>query len=299
VGARTDDGSDHVTLTGRLGSLRVISDEAFPAHGGSTTKPLWSKVPQVTVMFWVTKALTTAMGESASNYLVHALPPVLAVALGAVALLIALLLQFNRPRYVPWAYWLAVSMVGVFGTMAADVLHVGLGVPYTVYFAAALTSIFVLWFRIEVTVSIHSILTTRRELFYWAAVATTFALGTAVGDLAAVTLHLGYLASGMVFLVVILVPAIGRWRWHLNAVFAFWFAYIITRPLGASLADWAGVSHARGGLNLGPGPVALALVLAILIISAVLYLSMATRAARPTPAAPAGQPEHRSGPAIR
>jgi uncharacterized membrane-anchored protein len=269
----------------------VIYDETLPAHDGSTAKPLWSKVPEVTVMFWVIKALTTAMGESASDYLVHALPPVLAVALGAAALMIALLLQFNLPRYVPWAYWLAVAMVGVFGTMAADVLHVGLGVPYavsTVFFAAALTSIFVLWFRIEGTLSIHSILTTRRELFYWASVVTTFALGTAAGDLAAVSLHLGYLTSGMVFLVVILVPAVGWWRWHLNPVFAFWFAYIITRPLGASFADWAGVSHARGGLDLGAGPVAL--TLAILIISAVLFLTVARRDALPTPAAPGGNP---------
>lgn len=259
----------------------MIFDDVFPAHGGSTKKLLRSKVPEVTVMFWVIKALTTAMGESASDYLVHALPPVLAVSLGAVALLIALLLQFNRPRYVPWAYWLAVAMVGVFGTMAADVLHVGLGVPYavsTLFFAAALTSIFVLWFHIEGTLSIHSILTRLRELFYWATVVTTFALGTAVGDLVAVTLHLGYLTSGMVFLVVFLVPALGWWRWHLNAVFAFWFAYIITRPLGASLADWAGVNHARGGLDLGPGPVSL--TLAILIIGAVLYLSTARQAVR-------------------
>lgn len=263
--------------------LRVIFDEALPADGDSMTKPVWSKVPEVTVMFWVVKALTTAMGESASDYLVHALPPVIAVALGAVALLIALLLQFNRPRYVPWAYWLAVAMVGVFGTMAADVLHVGLGIPYllsTLFFAAALTSILVLWFRIEGTLSIHSILTRRRELFYWATVVTTFALGTAVGDMAAVTLHLGYLTSGMVFFVVILVPALGWWRWHLNAVFAFWFAYIITRPLGASLADWAGVSHARGGLNFGPGPVSLTLV--ILITTAVVYLTMGRRDALPT-----------------
>lgn len=254
----------------------MISNESAPAKTDPTAPSRSSKVPEVTAAFWIIKAMTTAMGESASDYLVHALPPVLAVALGAAALLIALLLQFTRPQYVPWAYWLAVAMVGVFGTMAADVLHVGLGVPYlvsTVFFAAALTVIFLLWFTTEHTLSIHSIFTRRREMFYWATVVTTFALGTAVGDLTAITFHLGYLTSAIVFAVVILVPALGRWWWHLNAVFAFWFAYIVTRPLGASLADWAGVSHARGGLNLGPGPVSL--TLAVLIVVAVIYLSAA------------------------
>jgi Repeat of Unknown Function (DUF347) len=135
------------------------------------------RVPEVTVIFWITKGLTTGMGESSSDYLVHRLPPVLAVALGGIALLAALGLQFAAGRYVPWIYWLAVAMVGVFGTMAADVLHVGLGVPYVVstsFFAVALAVIFVLWWAMERTLSIHSIYTRRREVFYWAAVMTTF-----------------------------------------------------------------------------------------------------------------------------
>lgn len=269
----------------------MISDEPSATRSPSTAGRPTSKVPEVTAAFWIIKLMTTAMGESASDYLVHALPPVLAVALGAVALLIALLLQFTRPRYVPWAYWLAVAMVGVFGTMAADVLHVGLGVPYGVstgLFAAALTAIFWLWSHTEHTLSIHSISTTRRELFYWATVVTTFALGTAVGDLTAVTFHLGYLTSAVLFVAAILVPALGRWRWHLNAVFGFWFAYILTRPLGASLADWAGVSHVRGGLNLGPGPVGL--TLAILIIGSVTYLTATEKDARRLSAAPIDHP---------
>ena len=229
----------------------------------------------MTVVFWVTKALTTGMGESTSDYLVHTMAPVLAVALGAVALAGALTLQFRARRYVPWIYWLAVAMVGVFGTMAADVLHVGLGVPYlasSVFFAGALAGVFVTWHRVEKTLSIHSITTPRREVFYWLAVMTTFALGTAAGDMTAGTMGLGYLASGVMFAVVIAIPAITHWRFDLRPVLTFWFAYVVTRPLGASFADWMGVSHARGGLDFGPGPVSLAL--AALIVGFVVYLTV-------------------------
>jgi uncharacterized membrane-anchored protein len=233
-----------------------------------------SKVPEVTVAFWMTKALTTGMGESSSDYLVHTLPPALAVVLGFIAVVGALAIQFRARRYVPWIYWLAVAMVGVFGTMAADVLHVGLGVPYvdsTVFFAVALAAVFTVWFRTERTLSIHSIYTPRRELFYWAAVVTTFALGTAAGDLSAVTLHRGYFSSGVMFAIVILVPAVAHWRFGMNPILAFWFAYIVTRPLGASFADWVAVSHRRGGLAWGDGPVSLGLT--IVIVGFVAYLA--------------------------
>ncbi len=131
------------------------------------------RVPQIIALFWVIKGLSTALGESASDYLVHALSPVIAVALGFVGFLVALGIQFSRRRYVAWAYWLAVVMVGVFGTMAADVLHVGFGVPYVVsatLYAVVLAAVFILWYRTEHTLSIHSIDTPRREAFYWAAV---------------------------------------------------------------------------------------------------------------------------------
>ncbi|WP_456846854.1 COG4705 family protein [Cellulomonas sp. P5_C6] len=240
-----------------------------------------SKVPEVTAIFWVTKALTTAMGESSSDYLVRAMPPEIAVLLGAVALAVALVIQLRAAEYVPWRYWLAVAMVGVFGTMAADVVHVGLGVPYlvsTVGFAIALAAVFVLWYASEHTLSIHSIRTRRRELFYWATVMATFALGTAAGDMLAVTLHLGYLAAGLVFSALLLIPAIG-YRWFgLNAIVAFWFAYVLTRPVGASFADWFGVSPERGGLGLGSGPVAL--VLALAIAALVARMSWTRRAGR-------------------
>jgi uncharacterized membrane-anchored protein len=237
-----------------------------------------SKVPEATVVFWVTKGLTTGMGESASDYFVHRFPPVAAVSVAAVAFAGALTLQFAVRRYVPWVYWLAVAMVGVFGTMVADVLHVQFGVPYVASataFALALVAIFAVWYRVEGTLSIHSIDTHRREAFYWLAIVTTFALGTAVGDLTAVTLHLGYLSSGLMFIGVIAVPAIAYWRFHLNAIVAFWAAYIVTRPLGASFADWMGVSKERGGLDLGSGWVSL--VLAILIVVLVGWMSALRR----------------------
>ena len=242
----------------------------------------YSKVPEVTAIFWIIKALTTGMGESTSDFLVHHLVPEIAVVLGGIAFVIALYLQFATDRYVPWTYWLAVAMVGVFGTMAADVLHVGLGVPYiasTVFYACVLAVVFRTWYLSEGTLSIHSIYTPRRELFYWAAVLATFALGTAAGDLTAVTVGLGYFGSGLMFAAIIAVPAIGYWRFGMNPIFAFWFAYVITRPLGASFADWLAVSHARGGLELGTGPVSL--VLAALIAGFVAYLTVSHTDAPP------------------
>jgi uncharacterized membrane-anchored protein len=233
------------------------------------------KVPEVTAYFWITKVLTTAMGESTSDYLVHQLNPYVAVALGAIGLALSLVLQFSARRYVPWIYWLTVVMVAVFGTMAADVLHIEFGVPYvvsTAFFAAVLVVVFSAWYATEKTLSIHSIYTPRREAFYWATVVVTFALGTAAGDMTARTMHLGYLISGVVFAAVIAIPALAHWRLGMNAIFAFWFAYIVTRPLGASLADWMGKPHSLGGLALGDGPVGFGLT--FLIVGFVGYMTI-------------------------
>ncbi len=233
------------------------------------------KVPEITVYFWIIKLLTTAMGESTSDYLVHASDPVIAVGLGGIGLLIALILQFYVRRYVAWIYWLAALMVAVFGTMAADAVHIVLGIPYvvsTIFFAIVLAIIFIVWYRSEKTLSIHSITTRRRELFYWAAIMATFALGTATGDLTAFTFNLGFFPSAVLFMVVIAIPAIGYFLFGLNEIFAFWFAYIITRPLGASFADWFGKPHSLSGLGMGDGPVSV--VLGILIIIFVGYLTI-------------------------
>jgi uncharacterized membrane-anchored protein len=234
------------------------------------------RVPEITAYFWAIKALSTAMGESTSDYLVHAMDPKIAVVLGFIGFAAALALQFRARRYIAWTYWLAVVGVGVFGTMAADVLHVGFGVPYiasSLLYAFVLAAVFIGWYRTEHTLSIHSVNTPRRELFYWAAVVATFAMGTALGDLTATTFGLGYLASGLLFAAVIAIPAIGYWRFRWNAIFCFWFAYVATRPLGASFADWLGKPKSAGGLGLGDGRVALALTIAIFCLVAFLAVT--------------------------
>jgi len=239
------------------------------------SQKLLSKVPEITAIFWITKVLTTGMGETASDYLAHQFAPVVAVALGGIGLVVALVLQFSVRKYVPWTYWLAVVMVSVFGTMAADVLHVGLGIPYvvsTLFYATVLAIIFFVWHKVEKSLSIHSIYTRRRELFYWATILTTFALGTAAGDMTASTISLGYLTSGILFAVIMALPVIGYFIFGMCEIFAFWFAYIVTRPLGASFADWMGVTTDRGGLGWGTGPVTLALT--IVIVCLVGYLTV-------------------------
>ncbi|HET9675946.1 MAG TPA: hypothetical protein VFP21_00410, partial [Solirubrobacterales bacterium] len=198
----------------------------------------------------------------------------LAVVVGFILFAVAMVWQFRTPGYRTWPYWSAVAMVAVFGTMCADVLHVGLGVPYiasTIFYAIVLDFVFRIWYRMEGTLSIHSSRTPQREVFYWAAVLATFALGTAAGDLTAVTLGLGYFGSILLFAAIIAVPALGYFRLGWNPILSFWFAYVVTRPLGASVADWLAVSHARGGLALGTGPVSL--VLAAMIAAFVYYLT--------------------------
>lgn len=246
------------TVTGRHGGWQALT-----------------KVPKVTVFFWIIKILTTAMGESTSDYLVQRFNPYLAVAFGLCCFVVAMVLQLSASRYVPWRYWIAVAMVAVFGTMSADVTHVALGVPYVISvtgFLIAMAVIFTSWYRVEGTLSIHSIYTRRRELFYWAAVLATFAFGTALGDFTAYTLHLGYFASGIIFAVAFALPGLAYRLFNLNAIFAFWFAYIMTRPLGASFADWSAKPVSLGGLGHGDGPVSF--MLTVMIIIFVGYLSV-------------------------
>ncbi|MBO9626278.1 MAG: hypothetical protein J7484_07875 [Microbacterium sp.] len=236
----------------------------------TTTAPV--RVPDPTVWFWLAKAASTALGEAASDFSIRVLPPVAAVLLGFALFVAALVWQLTRRRYVPAVYWTTVAMVGVFGTMAADVVHVVLGLPYavtTVAYAVALAAVFLLWRRTEGTLSVHEVRTTRRELFYWAAVVATFALGTAAGDLAAVGLHLGYLPSILLFGVLILIPALGFRFLRWNAVLCFWAAYVLTRPVGASVADWLGKPIAEGGVGIGSGWVTLFFAAVMVVVVAV------------------------------
>lgn len=244
------------------------------------------KVPEITIFFWIVKILTTAVGESTSDFLVFSINPYVAVTLGALGLLVALTLQFSTKKYIPWIYWFTVSMIALFGTMAADIVHIVLGVPYlysTIFFTLMLIIIFILWYAVEKTLSIHSINTSRREVFYWLTVMATFALGTAAGDMTASTLGLGYFVSGLLFAVLIGLVALAHYvvkgifllehrHESRNAVLAFWVAYILTRPLGASFADWFGKAVSSGGLGWGDAIVSI--VLAIFIVGFVIYLTI-------------------------
>ncbi|SIS49412.1 COG4705 family protein [Alicyclobacillus vulcanalis] len=241
-------------------------------------RPLVSKVPEITVWFWIVKLFTTAMGEATSDFLVLHFNKYLAVLVTAVVFLVSFVIQYRAKRYVPYIYWTFVTMVAVFGTMVADAIHIVLGVPYwasTTAFAILLAAVFISWYRVEHTLDIHSIVTKRRELFYWAAVLATFAMGTACGDMTATTLHLGYFASGILFVVLFGAPFVLK-RWGaMNEIFAFWFSYVMTRPLGASFADWLGVEKAYGGLGLGRGAVALSTALCIVVL--VSYLTITSK----------------------
>jgi uncharacterized membrane-anchored protein len=230
-----------------------------PSRNARALEPLAAKVPEVTALFWAIKILTTGMGEAMSDALGNLSVPLAAV-VGIAGIWIALRLQLRTREYRAPVYWFAVMMVAVFGTMAADGIHDGAGVGYgvtTPFFALVVGGVFYLWHRSEGTLSIHSITTRRRERYYWCAVLATFALGTAAGDLTAISLHLGFFESAVLFAAMIAIPAIGWQRFKLNPIAAFWLAYVVTRPLGASFADWFGKPSSQTGLGLGDGTVSL------------------------------------------
>jgi uncharacterized membrane-anchored protein len=228
-----------------------------------------NKLPSITFAFWVIKILTTGMGEAASDFLVRWLGSAPAVVIGGLVFLVSLAVQLRRKSFSKWVYWTAVAMVSVFGTMAADIVHIGLGVPYvvsTVVFTVGLIAIFAIWWRTEGSISLASVTTARREVFYWLTVLATFALGTAAGDLTARNLNWGYLGSGLVFAAAFAVPAICYRASSGSSVLLFWLAYIITRPLGASFADWIGADTSKGGLGFGFGSIAAVLTVAIVVV---------------------------------
>jgi uncharacterized membrane-anchored protein len=236
------------------------------AAGTGGREPLAVKVPEITFLFWVIKLLTTAAGEATSDYLAlqgYALAGVVEIGI----FVIALWLQLRTRRYIAGAYWFLALAIAIFGTGVADAMHLIIGIPYggtTALWAVALAAIFWLWYRSEHTLSIHSITTRRRELYYWATVFATFALGTALGDFTASVVHLGYLGSTILFFVAIMIPAVA-WRAGANSILCFWAAYVLTRPLGASVADYLSKPHDISGLNYGDGPVA-AVMLALIVL---------------------------------
>jgi len=215
-----------------------------------------NRVPEITVDFWLIKLMAVTMGETAADYLAVNLGLGLTTTsmIMVVVLAAALALQFAQKRYVPWTYWLAVVLISVVGTLVTDNLVDNLGVPLlatTIAFAVALAVTFLVWFRSEGTLSIHSIFTGRREAFYWLAILFTFALGTAAGDLVAEQFALGYFSTGILFGLIIASLAIGYFVLGLDPIIGFWLAYIFTRPLGASFGDLLSQPNAYGGIGLG------------------------------------------------
>ena len=238
-------------------------------------------MPEITFLFWVIKILTTCGGEAVSDYLAQGNRQVGAVVeIGLMA--IALVWQFRTRRYTAAAYWFLAYAIAIFGTGVSDALHLFVGIPYagtTLLWAVVLALVFWLWYRSEGTLSIHSIFTRRREAYYWAVVFATFALGTALGDFTASVLGLGYLASGIMFFFIILIPAVAWSRFGLNPIAAFWFAYVVTRPLGASFADYFGRPHSLSGIGFGSGR--LAVIVAVIVAILVGYLAVTRRDIQP------------------
>jgi uncharacterized membrane-anchored protein len=261
--------------------------------------PLAAKVPEITLLFWVIKILTTGMGEGMSDAMGQRSVPI-AGAIGVLGFVFALRWQLRAREYRAPVYWFAVMMVAVFGTMVADGIKDGLGLSYAIttpFFAAIVAAVFFRWYRSEGTLSIHSITTVRRERFYWAAVLATFALGTAAGDLTAMTLNLGFFPSAVLFGVLITLPGLAWWRGRLNPIAAFWIAYVLTRPLGASFADWFSKPHPQSGLGLGDATVSL-IALAV-FVALVAYFAITKRDIQAPAGAHHARAPHRHAAALR
>ncbi len=243
----------------------------------TNVKQMLNKVPEVTFYFWIIKIACTTVGETAADYLAFNLHFGLSntTILMSVLLVLGLFIQFKMKKYVPWTYWLAVVLISIVGTLITDNLTDNLDVALeltTTIFSIALAITFILWYAFEKTLSIHTIFTTKRETFYWIAILFTFALGTAAGDLIAEQFKVGYFNSGLLFGGLILAVTISYYAFKINVVLSFWIAYILTRPLGASIGDYLSQSHKHGGIGLGPTKTSVYLL--ILIFSLIIYLSI-------------------------
>ena len=249
-----------------------------PSEGAARlSRQMLNKVPAVTAFFWIIKILCTTVGETAADFLntnLHLGLTKTTYVMGGL-LAVVLLFQFMFRKYVAGIYWLAVVLLSIVGTLITDNLTDNFGVSLvttTIIFSVALAATFGTWYASEKTLSIHSITTTRREAFYWMAILFTFALGTAAGDLIAEKLKVGYPLSVLLFGVLIGLTALAHFRFRLNGILAFWIAYILTRPLGASLGDLLSQSHADGGLGLGT--VGTSVLFLSLILGLVIYLTV-------------------------
>src|SRR5580692_9490415 len=250
-------------------------DDQLPLIGRFFPAPVAAKVPEIIVVFWVVKILTTAGGEATSDFF-KTWGNFGGGGAEVALFVIAVVWQFGTRRYRAFAYWSLAFAVAIAGTGLSDFLHLDVHIPYvgtTLLWAVVLAAIFWVWQRSEGTLSIHSISTQRREAYYWATVFATFALGTALGDFTATSLNLGYLDSGILFTIVILIPALAHWRFGLNGIAAFWMSYVVTRPLGASFADYISKPKNTSGINFGDGPTAIVFALAVFIL--VSYLALA------------------------
>lgn len=239
-------------------------------------KKMLNRVPEITIYFWMIKVLATTVGETAADFLSVTLNLGLSVTsyLMSGLLLMALLYQFRLQRYVPLSYWLVVVLTSIFGTLMTDRLVDDFGVSLvttTIVFSLVLLAAFVFWYLSEKTLAMHSINTAKRELFYWVAILLTFALGTSTGDLLAEASGLGYAQSALIFGAVIAIITTGYYYLRMNAVLAFWLAYILTRPLGASIGDLLSQPTKNGGL--GYGTVGTTMLFLSIIVSLVIYLS--------------------------
>lgn len=239
-----------------------------------------NRVPEVTVDFWIIKVLAVTMGETAADYLAVNLGLGLGLTSVIMTGLLAMFLavQFANRRYVPWTYWSVVVLISVVGTLVTDNLVDNFGVALettTIFFTAALLATFTLWYAMERTLSIHTIYNARREAWYWLAILFTFALGTAAGDLVAEKFALGYLTTGVLFAGVILIIALTYYVMRVNAILAFWLAYIFTRPLGASFGDLLSQPVEYGGLGFGTTVTSLLFLLAI--VALVLFMTISRR----------------------
>ncbi|MGG4495886.1 COG4705 family protein [Brevibacillus reuszeri] len=243
-------------------------------------RQMLNKVPEVTIFFWIIKIMATTVGETAADFLNFNLNWGLTntTFLMSGLLLIALIFQFKSRKYLPGIYWLTVLLISVVGTLVTDNLVDNYGVTLettTIIFTLALLVTFAAWYSSEKTLSIHSIYKAKREVFYWLTILFTFALGTAAGDLIAEGLDLGYMISLFLFAAMIIVVTIAYYRFKLNAVLAFWIAYILTRPFGASLGDYLSQPSAEGGL--GWGTVGTSVIFLVTILCLVIYLTKTRR----------------------